>query len=194
MIRSKEDYRHYLAEDLRHHGRKKFGAREYLFSPILRYQVRLRKIEYLTNCRNDVLSKTYGKLLRILNIRLGIRLGFDLPINTIGPGLCLPHYGPVIITHNASIGKNARIHVGVNVGTYKGAPRIGDNVYLGPGAKIFGDISLGNNVAVGANCVVTKSFGDNLTLAGIPAKVISEKGTLELSMHPPGFLDQNEGQ
>lgn len=54
-----------------------------------------------------------------------------------------------------------------------GAPRLGDNVYIGPGAKIFGPIEIGDNVAIGANAVVNKSFPDSVTIAGVPAKIIS---------------------
>lgn len=80
----------------------------------------------------------------------------------------------MIINDKAKIGANARIHACVNIGASNGgAPIIGDNVYIGPGAKIFGDIKLGNNVTIGANAVVNKSFDeDRLTLVGIPAKQI----------------------
>ena len=57
------------------------------------------------------------------------------------------------------------------------APTIGDNCFIGPGAKLFGDIKIGDNVAIGANAVVNKDFGDNVTIAGVPAKVVSKKGT-----------------
>ena len=63
-----------------------------------------------------------------------------------------------------------------NIGAYEGgAPVIGDNVYIGPGAKIFGDITIGNNVSIGANAVVNRSFPDNVIIAGVPAKVIKNK-------------------
>jgi len=62
----------------------------------------------------------------------------------------------------------------------KYSPRIGDNVYLGPGCKLYGPIRIGNNCVVGANAVVTKSFPDDgLVLAGIPARVIATGSTGE---------------
>lgn len=65
------------------------------------------------------------------------------------------------------------MHSGVNIGaTDDGAPIIGDNVYIGPGAKIFGDITIGDNVKVGANSVVNQSFPSNVVIAGIPAKIV----------------------
>ena len=55
------------------------------------------------------------------------------------------------------------------------SPRIGNNVYLGPGAKLYGPINIGDDCVVGANAVVTRSFPERgLTLAGVPAKVIAE--------------------
>jgi len=62
-------------------------------------------------------------------------------------------------------------------GNYPGVPKIGDNVYIAPGAKLIGGITIGNNVAIGANSVVTKSIPDNAVVVGIPGEVISYKGS-----------------
>lgn len=106
--------------------------------------------------------------------KTGLKLGFSIPFDVIGEGLSLPHYGTIVISKRSKIGKNARIHICVNIGESNGgAPIIGDNVYIGPGAKLFGPIKLGNNVIVGANAVVNKSFDeDNIVLAGVPAKIV----------------------
>jgi serine O-acetyltransferase len=58
------------------------------------------------------------------------------------------------------------------------APQIGNNVYIGPGAKIFGEIVIADNIAIGANSVVNKSFYEKgISIAGVPAKKINTKGT-----------------
>jgi len=190
MIKSKQDYLCFLAEDLRHYQLEKYNLLIYFKNPIIRFQRRLRKIEFLTNCRShNFLLKVYCQYLKYLNIKLSIRLGFTIPINTFGPGLCIPHYGTIVVTHKSKIGKNCRLHHGVGIGAYKGGPTIGNNVYIGPGAKLFGDIKIGNNVSIGANSVVTKSFEDNVSIAGIPAKIISHQSTFELGMFPEGFLN-----
>jgi serine O-acetyltransferase len=86
---------------------------------------------------------------------------------------------------NARIGKNYRIHFGVNIGGQAGfyapetaktlCPVIGDNCYIGPGAKIFGSVSITNGCSVGVNIVVTKSFPEEGSiLVGIPAKRITK--------------------
>ena len=64
----------------------------------------------------------------------------------------------------------------VNRGKYQGVPTIGNGVYIGPGAKVIGKISIGSNVAIGANAVVTTDVPDNACVAGVPARVISMDG------------------
>jgi serine O-acetyltransferase len=110
-----------------------------------------------------------------------LKLGFTIPLNVFGPGLSISHFGTIVINKHAMIGANCRIHPGVCIGGLKGkAPRIGNNVYIGPGAKIFGDITIDDNVAIGANSVVNKDVPMSVTVAGNPAKIVSEKGTSEL--------------
>ena len=82
----------------------------------------------------------------------------------------------MIIHPKASIGKNLSIGTGVIIGEkgvgYGGFPKIGNNVYIGVGAKVLGAIEIGNNVKIGANAVVIENIEDNATAVGVPAKVI----------------------
>lgn len=108
--------------------------------------------------------------------------GFEIPLNCFGKGLSIAHLGPIVVNGGAKIGDNCRIHVGVNIGTAAGfadsAPDIGDNVYIAPGVKIYGKIRIADGIAIGANAVVNKSFlTPNISIAGVPAKQISSKGT-----------------
>ena len=113
--------------------------------------------------------------------RLSERYGFTIPLNTFEEGLSIMHRGTILVNGFARIGKNCRINVDVVIGTKLGfadkAPQLGDNCFIGPGAKIFGDIKIGNNVAIGANAVVTKDIPDNVAVAGVPAKIINSNGT-----------------
>ena len=106
--------------------------------------------------------------------KISVKLGFSIPINVFGPGLSLPHRGNIIVNPQTRIGENCRIHVGVNIGAHHDkAPKIGNNVYIGPGAIIFGDIEIADNISIGANATVNKSFTDpNVVIAGTPAKVV----------------------
>lgn len=106
--------------------------------------------------------------------KMGVKMGFSIPINTFAEGLSIAHCGLVVVNVDARIGKNCRIYVGVNIGEKDGkAPKIGDNVYIGPGAKLFGDVVIGDNTQIGANAVVTHSFPEgNCTIVGVPARKV----------------------
>jgi serine O-acetyltransferase len=65
------------------------------------------------------------------------------------------------------------VNIGASAQNSNAVPVIGDNCYIGPGAKLYGGIILGDNVAIGANSVVNKSFEGDCVIAGVPAKVIS---------------------
>ena len=112
---------------------------------------------------------------------MGYKLGFTISENTFGEGLSIAHYGSIVVNPEARIGMNCRIHSGVNIGADArggSAPQIGNSVYLGPGAKVFGGITIGDNTVIGANAVVNKDFSGNGTIAGVPAKKISEKSSI----------------
>lgn len=69
----------------------------------------------------------------------------------------------------------------VNIGLKNGkAPTIGNNVYIGPGAKLFGGIRIGDNVVIGANAVVNCDFPSNVSVAGVPARIIGESAQFEM--------------
>ncbi len=110
------------------------------------------------------------------------KFGISIPTSTkIGGGFYIGHFGGIIVNKDTVIGKNCNISQGVtlgqaNRGAKKGTPIIGDNVYIGPGAKLVGRVVIGNNVAIGANSVVTKDIEDNAVVVGAPAKVISYEG------------------
>jgi serine O-acetyltransferase len=118
-------------------------------------------------------------MLHYLTYKLGILIP---PSTSIGSGFYIGHFGGIVIHEKSVIGKNCDISQGVtlgqaNRGRNKGYPTLGDNVYIGPGAKIVGAIIIGNNVAIGANCVVTKDVPDNSVVVGVPGKVISQQGS-----------------
>jgi serine O-acetyltransferase len=89
-------------------------------------------------------------------------------------GFVIMHPVGVVINSKVSGGKNIIIESGVVIGDEKGkAPCLGDNIFIGAGAKIIGGITIGNNVKIGANAVVVKDLPSNVTAVGIPAKVIN---------------------
>lgn len=102
-------------------------------------------------------------------------------MNCFGKGLSIAHLGPIIINGHAKVGENCRIHPQTCIGTAKGysdmAPILGNNIYIAPGAKLYGKIILADDITVGANAVVNKSFEEKgVSIAGVPAKVIKRRG------------------
>ena len=176
MIKSKKDYRHYLECDRRQSYRTGKNTRLFISDPIWAWQKLYRKLEYFSNCKSSRLYLPYLKLLRFGCRHMQFQLGFQMPLNCIGPGLYVTHAGSIIINENARIGANLRINVGVVIGQNgppSNVPVIGDNVTIEPGAKIFGKIRLADWIHIGANAVVNKSFEEpGIVIAGVPARKI----------------------
>lgn len=184
MIRSWSDMCRYIEADLRSRGSHPF-LRSFVLDPVFRFTVFLRLNEYLQNSNKSLLIRV---LPLIYFRKLSIRLGFSVPVNVFGAGLAIVHYGLLIVNPAARVGRNCRIHAGVNIGGAAGfteagdtsvrAPVIGHDCYIGPGAKIFGAVTIGDSCVIGANAVVNKSFPeDSVTIAGIPARVVSQAGS-----------------
>ena len=183
MIDSKDKLNYYLKEDFYVNDKVKLTFREYVlnwFYPdyLWCFLKTLRYYEYwLNNPCNGIYSKVKRKYYLRLFKKYSVKLGFSIPPNVFGPGLRIPHYGTIIVHPHAKVGKNCVLQAGVNIGVNKrGVPVIGDDVYIGPGAKIFGSITIADKIAIGANAVVNKSFYENnITIAGIPARIIKHE-------------------
>ena len=190
MITDRQTYREYVKDDLKAYGLTHVGFYNYWWMDCLRFQLRLRRIEYLHNTAgHNPLKGMWRFVLEVVNHRLATRLGFTIPKNVFGPGLHIVHYGTIVVHPDARVGRNCRLHPSTSIGDYNGVPRLGDNVYIGPGAKIYGPVTLGENVAVGANAVVNKSFGSNVTLGGVPARIVAEKGAMEQGVFGDSLLN-----
>jgi serine O-acetyltransferase len=133
----------------------------------------------------SLLKYTLYPIAKLMLRHLTFKLGIMIPPSTeIGSGFYIGHFGGINIHEKSVIGKNCDISQGVtlgqaNRGKNKGYPTLGDFIYVGPGAKIVGAVKIGNNVAIGANCVVTKDIPDNSVVVGVPGRVISQKGSAE---------------
>lgn len=179
MIQSKEDYLYYLECD-RIALRKLTKRPRPILDVVWKFERIMRKYEYYENCKHDFISRLYLKFIKLKFTLLSQKLGFSIAINVCGPGLCIEHYGNVMIHQCAHVGSNCCIKGNVLIGA-KGdgeAPIVGNNVLIGFGAALFGDVHVADDIAIGANAVVCKDFLEpGVSIGGVPAKVISHTGS-----------------
>ena len=102
------------------------------------------------------------------------------PGATIGRGLFIDHGSGVVVGETTRIGEYVTIFQGVTLGGTgkergKRHPTIGDNVVIGAGAKVLGDITVGKNSMVGANAVVIRTVPEDSTVVGVPGRIAKTK-------------------
>jgi len=113
----------------------------------------------------------------------------------IGKGLFIDHGMGVVIGETAVIGENVLLYQGVTLGgtgLQKGKrhPTIGNNVVIGTGAKVLGNITVGDNSYIGANAVVIKDVPQNSTVVGVPGRITKQEGKkIDISLDHIHILD-----
>ena len=145
---------------IKHYNHTKYWKRRAeVINPNSRYQklVRLYWLFYIKRCdayNNASMGTGFGGALFL-----------EPPV--------LPHLlNGIIVSYGAIIGLNCTINQQVTIGqNNEGHPIIGNNVFIGAGARIIGKVRIGNNVKIGANAVVVHDIPDNCTAVGVPAKV-----------------------
>ncbi|MDP3200391.1 MAG: serine acetyltransferase [Algoriphagus sp.] len=122
-----------------------------------------------------------GLLSRIFVKWMQVRFGLQIPhIAKIGGGLFMGHYGGIVISNEAVIGENCNIAQGVTIGRInkgprKGAPKIGNRVWIGPNAVLSGNITIGDNVLIAPLTFVNMDVPANCMAIGNPAQIIEGK-------------------
>jgi len=117
---------------------------------------------------------------------LGRRLGIRIPLDcSVGKGLLIEHWGGIWVNPETRIGRNCNIAHNVTLGwvgegANRGAPMIGDGVFLGPGSAVLGRVTVGDNALVSANSVVLQDVPENAVVMGVPSRVFSTKGSLDI--------------
>lgn len=138
---------------------------------------------YLYFLRKASKKRTYsiiGIFYKIILRHLGYKYGFQIPKNTkIGKGFFIGHFGTIVINEAAKIGDNCNIAHSTTIGQasrgkLKGAPSIGNNVWIGTGSVIIGKITIGNNVLIAPNTFLNKNVPDNSLVIGNPCKIIDK--------------------
>lgn len=148
--------------------------------PGLKFTIILRYCQHYRR-RNRLLFYFYYLWLR----RLKTQYGFDISYRTqIGEGLYIGHSGGIVIHGDAQIGDYCNLSQGITIGVSirgkkAGIPKIGNRVFIGPGAVILGGINIGDDVLIGANALVTFDVPDRAVVAAPVASVVSDKGSFD---------------
>lgn len=144
----------------------------------------LRTVAWLRSERSALrfLMPFAGLAKHHLEHKYGVSIRASTPI---GPGFHLVHVPSVGVSPGSTIGRNCSIMHEVTIGEVKrgprkGSPSIGDGVFIGAGAKVIGCITVGSNVAIGANAVVINDVPDNAVVGGVPATILSFDGAANL--------------
>lgn len=124
------------------------------------------------------------KVFRIVRHAMAVNRCAEISFQNIGAGFHLSHGNAIVLTAKATIGENCSLRNGITIGIEmrgkrKGAPTIGNKVWIGPNATIVGKIKVGNDVLIGANSYVNFDVPDHSIVIGNPGKIISKENATE---------------
>ena len=183
MVQTRQDLSEYLAADNAWYiatSRKRrvidafTNAPYYVLKKYLKY---LRIFEYhLNNAKGSRFHTYMSYYYERKKNRLGSRLGIEIGPNCFGKALSIWHGGSIVVNPSVKVGENCVLRgancIGNN-GTIDKNPVLGDNVELGFGAVIIGDVTIASNTTIGANAVVNRSIvEEKFTYVGVPARKI----------------------
>lgn len=178
---------HALERDLAAHGERTWKIIIRLRNPQLHFQRTLRFYEFSLslNRRRWLLFRLVA---RLQYHGATMKTGISIPPNVCAPGLSIAHIGTIVINSKALIGEFCRINASVNIGESAGhAPAIGDNVFIGPGAVLYGKVEVGSGAVIGANAVINANVPPGHLAAGVPAR---DLGTVAVGDHMPSWFDE----
>lgn len=148
-----------------------------------------RLAHFLHTKKIPFLPRTLSQISRFIT---GIEIH---PGAKIGSGLFIDHGMGVVIGETTVIGRNVALFQGVTLGGTgkeigKRHPTLGNNIVVGAGAKILGNITIGSNSYIGANAVVIKDVPQNSTIVGVPGRITKQEGKkIDTKMDHAHILD-----
>ena len=162
--------------------------KEYLRTPGFRYVFYLRKVAYYSAHKRGfgLLPYLYNRLW--LN-HYRFRYGFEIsPTTAIGPGFYLGHFGGVVISPRAVLGSNINIAQGVTIGAAsrgarRGAPTLGNRVWVGANAVIVGRVTIGDDALIGPGAYVNFDVPAMSIVIGNPGQIVSQAGSVGYINH-----------
>jgi len=173
--KSYKELKKYIRADLKYVNGKPIRTfiERLFFEPGFKYTFWLRITRYCFLTKKKVLYLLSGTILKYYSHKYH----FDISHKAqIGPGLTIAHFGYIIVMRNDVIGDNCTLRPGVVFGKKltedTDGAIVGDDVSFGVGSVVVGNVSIGNNVIVGANSVVTSDIPSNCVIAGAPARII----------------------
>jgi len=152
-------------------------------------QYRCHRAVY-TSCMPGLVRKPLHLVLTIARKCVEVATGISLPCTArIGPGLHLPHCGSRVFNAGVVVGSGCCITQGVTLGVSghgdrRGEPVIGDRVYIGANAVVAGRVHVGDDSLIGANSLVNRDVPPHSTAVGVPAVVISQRGSSDYLEEP----------
>ena len=185
MIKTKEDLQFFLQEDAKANRMYKCPTLKYwirLFigsesAHVYRYLKVLRHCEY--HCNNSgIFHNVLYRYYKVRLHRLGLKYNVRIPHNVCGYGLTIYHLagGGGCLVNAKKVGNYVKLQTGVLLGNTNHSedekPIVGNHVGFGPGAKVLGKVTIGDNCFIAANAVVVKDMPSNSIIGGVPAKVI----------------------
>lgn len=155
--------------DYQAHGRK-WGAQGFWAMAVYRFG------RWRYSIRPALIRKPLSFIYKVLFKTIQIVTGIEMPCEVrVGKNFVIDHFGGIVVSGFSRFGDNCRIRTGVVIGLARVgdpcAPVFGDNVDIGAGAKVLGRITIGDNVLIGANSVVTRDVPSNSIAVGVPAVV-----------------------
>jgi len=130
---------------------------------------------FFARLKNGLKFRAFYPILWLIVRNYTYKFGFQIPVENLDGGLYLGHFGTIVISVNARIGKDCNIAHNVTIGTarglHEGAPLIGDRVWIGTGAVIVGKIEVGDDVLIAPNSFVNFDVPSHSVVIGNPAKV-----------------------
>lgn len=183
MITSKQDMREYIKTDLQVQPQSGSFFRRILGDSIVKFKIHLRHCEYLYNVHPVLWKIRYIYHNAICHLILR-RYCSEIPINVFGKGLKIWHMERIIINGKSNVGDFCSISSGVVIAhAHDECPTIGNYCELMIDSKVLGGIAVPDHCRIGAGALVIKTIAEpNTTWGGVPAKKISNRGTVERPM------------
>jgi len=180
-----ETAKYLIEQDLLRYGRvRKFGLRtffKYVFVEIvpgIKFTIIFRLCQHYR-----YKTRLFFYFFYLWLKRVKYKYGLDISYRTkFGKGLYIGHFGGISVHGDVIFGEDCNLSQGISVGILNrgknaGTPVIGNRVFFAPGAMVFGGITIGDDVMIGSNAVVTFDVEAGSVLAAPPAQVVSKNGS-----------------